>query len=141
MIYIFWCTQQVPVIVDSVLSWKPLTTDATPEEIAAALMATWYPNNELTTRPDLAIENDKWGICGKNQTSVCTQNFMTVRIEQHVYIHVCIVYTYQGDDDVYIDLVNISLFWDAVYWTSGPVQEYYCANGRSMATNDIGWHR
>lgn len=71
------------------LTVVPLTTAASPDDIATALMATWYPNNNLAQpRPNLAIFNDKWGSCGEEGASVCAQSFLTLRVGEYVYIQV-----------------------------------------------------
>jgi hypothetical protein len=70
------------------LTVVPLTTAATTEDIATALMATWFPNNRLAPRPNLAIYNDKWGSRGSEGASVCAQSFLTERIGDYVYIQV-----------------------------------------------------
>jgi hypothetical protein len=71
------------------LTVVPLTTAATPQDIATALMGTWFPNNNLALpKPNLAIFNDKWGSCGVKGASVCAQSFLVERIGEYVYIQV-----------------------------------------------------
>jgi hypothetical protein len=51
-------------------------------------MATWFPNQQLAPRPNLAVNGDQYGVCGEYGASVCAPSFAVLRAGEYVYIQV-----------------------------------------------------
>lgn len=70
------------------VTWQPLTTSSSVDDLMAGLMATWYPNEPLAPMPDLAVPGDQYGVCGTEGVTVCAPSFDIVRAGEYIYIEV-----------------------------------------------------